>query len=455
MIIIPLLLGALLRVYKIFDNYYFTGELGKELLYVRELILNHEFPLVGLATSHEWLTYGPIYYWILIPIYKLFSGNVFILYWLALVVSMLGIYVTYWVFSKIVNNKFALILTFFISLSPIWVWETRLSKLHTFFFILMPLVIYFLYKIWNKDTNKMIWLGIAYGSLLSFHYSQLPILLVIITAFFIQRKYLKLKNYLHFIIGFTIPNLSIIVYDFGHGFEMTKNLIMWVPYRILGFVGLYPKNNLSVTSGVTTLSSFNEFFGRNLFNDPSYWLLGTIVFITLFSAFIICNKNTITKDFLVFYVIFSTLSQCLSLFVHTSPPLHYFLPIFLNFGILFAYFIYQNQSKLAKNILIPLVFVLLFISEILFLNQEHKNDTDYVSLKLQINTISEIIIDSKDIPFALKRIGPFDYFPDEYKQNYEYLLLQKGAKIDPNAKLRYVIIDSLGNARVIKENGEN
>ena len=163
MIYLALLSAVILRVYKIFSNYYFTGELGKELLYVRDIISTNTIPLVGLTTSHEWLTYGPFYYWILTPLVKVFGGDPFILFWLALVVSILGIALTHLVFKKIVGERFAIILTFFVSLSPIWIWIARLSKLHTFFFILIPLSIYFLHRIWQKDIKKIFWLGTVFG----------------------------------------------------------------------------------------------------------------------------------------------------------------------------------------------------------------------------------------------------------------------------------------------------
>jgi len=108
MIIIPIILGTFLRVYKIFSNYYFTGELGKELLYVWQIISSGKFPLVGMGTSHEWLSYGPIYYWILAPLVKIFGWTPYILFWVSLAASMGGILITYFVFKNIVNKKFGL-----------------------------------------------------------------------------------------------------------------------------------------------------------------------------------------------------------------------------------------------------------------------------------------------------------------------------------------------------------
>jgi hypothetical protein len=343
-----------------------------------------------------------------------------------------------------VDEKFATILAFFVSVSPLWIWLTRLSKLHTFFFILIPLVIYFIYKIWNKDNKFMFWLGLTYGALFSFHYSQIPMFLVILGVFWLRRKTLKAADYFKFIVALIIPNITILIYDAGQKFTMIKNLILWIPYRLAGFVGLYPKNNLDIVSGGSTLSSFNEFFGRNLFWDSRFWIFGSVLFLILFIAFVVQNRKKFTKDFFTFYVISSTVVQCIALLIHTSPPVHYFLPIFLNFGLLFSYYTNYFWKRMSTKFFTVIIFVLMFAGGIIGLNKEHTNDTDYIPLKTQENIADYIVKDAKGLPFNLDRIGPFDYFPEYYDQAYQFLILMKGGKVDTTAKLKYTIYDANG-----------
>ena len=141
--------GFFLRIYKIASNYYFTGELGKELLYIRQFAVSNSVPLIGMTTSHDWLAYGPLYYWLMIPIFNLFSGSPYILFWTGLVVSMLGLMVNYFVFKKIAGERIAIFSTMIQAFSPILIWQTRLSKLHVFFFLIMPIFTYLLYLVWN------------------------------------------------------------------------------------------------------------------------------------------------------------------------------------------------------------------------------------------------------------------------------------------------------------------
>lgn len=441
MIIIPLIAGIFLRVFQIWNNYYFPGEGGRELLYVWQLTGSHKFPLIGLTTSHEWLSYGPIYYWILMPVTKIFGWSPYILFWLALIISTIGIFVTYKVFEKIVNKNFALILSFFISLSPLWIWATRLSKLHTFFFILSPLIIYYLYKIWQGKNKFTFWLGVVFGALFSFHFSQIPILGVIILAFWIKRKSLRLKNYAMFVLGLIIPNISVLLHDAQNGFSMTKNLILWIPYRIAGFAGVAPKNNLTFGFGKNTFSSFNEFFGQNLFTDSRFWVIGSLIFLVLFTVFLVGNRKKFTKDFLSFYIISSTSIQCISLMIHTAPPLHYFFPIFLNFGILFAYFAYKYWQKRSTKILTVVIYFLMIPMVLVSFGKEHDADLDFVPVIVQEDVVNKIVEDASGRPFSLRRVGPYDYFPENYAQNYQFLALKAGGKWDPSADLVYTIYD--------------
>ena len=453
MVIIPIILAFFLRIYKIGSNYFFAGENGKELLYVRNFVQNGGLPLVGLPTSHEWLTYGPVYYWILIPLVKIFGNSPYILFWISLVVSIIGIVITYFVFTKIIDKKFSLILTFFISVSPLWIWVTRLSKLHTFFFILTPVLIYFLYKIWNKERRYIFWLGFVFGLLFSFHYSQIPIFLVIFAAFWIKRKYLIIRDYLIFFLGLVIPNITVLIYDAGNKFSMIKNLVAWIPYRIAGFSGIYPKNNLDSATAVNTLSSFNEFLGRNIFWDGRFWILTSVLFILMFVVFVLQNRKVFKKDFFVFYLTSSTIVQFLALFILTSPPLHYFFPVFLNFWLLFSYFIYKYWQNKFTRILTALFIILMSVINVIGLNSEHANDMDYIPLKTQELVAASIVKDANGAAFSLKRIGPFDYFPENYDQNYRFLILSKGGNLVDTATNVYTIVEDLSKGRVsVKKN---
>jgi len=134
--------------------------------------------------------------------------------------------------------------------------------------------------------------------------------------------------------------------------------------------------------------------------------------------------------------------QCIALLIHSIPPLHYFFPIFLNFGMLFSYYVSGYWSRKQTKILTVVIFVLIFIVGIIKMKNEHASDVGYVPLVSQEKVAQDIVKDAGSNPFRLARIGPFDYFYENYDQNYKYLILKDGGKIDANSNLIYTIIES-------------
>lgn len=406
--LIFIIFGIFLRINNIENDYYFTGESGKEFLYVKYLIEENIFPTIGMATSHEWLFYGPIYYWILIPLVKVFNFNPFILFWLSIFVSVAGLLVNYKLITKVANKYVAIYSTILISLSPIFIWQTRLSKLHVFFFLLTPILIYFLKLVWDHQRRYVFLLGLTFGIFFSFHFSQIPLIFVIIAVFLIK-KY-KFKDYLILFFGILIPNLGIIYKDL--------KILLWLPYRSLG---------LSSESSGQTLENFNKFFGMQFFWDEKYWIAGSIVSIFILIIFYKKYIKSVNKNFFSFYLIFSSIIVFTGLILHKNPPVHYFLPILPN--------IFYMASVLMDKYLKRRHSLFIFLAFSFFSIWDYKmpKDIDFISFKNQVKISQKIVDENMGKSIKLKRIGPYDYFPGEYSQNYKFLIWYLGGKIDEDS----------------------
>ena len=414
-----ILVGIFLRQFNINNDYYFTGELGKELIFTKHLIDNNIFPVIGMTTSHEWLSYGPIYYWILIPLTKIFSFNPLVLFWLAFAVSIMGLVVNYKVIKEIANQKIAIYSTVLISLSPLFIWQTRLSKLHVFFFILTPILIYLLHKLWQANCKYIFWTGLVFGIFFSFHFSQIPLIFVILTIMLIK-KY-DFLSYLKLLIGIIIPNLGIILKDI--------KIFLWLPYRSLG---------LSSESSGQTLDYFNKFFGMQFFWDQKFWFLGSIFSIGILIFYYKKYIKYVNNNFFNFYLIFSSLVVFGGLILHKNPPIHYFLPIFPN--VFYMLSILMDKYFSNKQV----IFIFLVFSIINIWRYEMPTDIDYVSYKKQLEISQKIVEENKGNSIKIKRVGPYDYFPENYSQNYKFLIWYLGGKIDDNSD-NVVIIDDNEN----------
>jgi len=54
-----------------------------------------------------------------------------------------------------------------------------------------------------------------------------------------------------------------------------------------------------------------------------------------------------------------------------------------------------------------------------------------------------ILTNSKGKPFSIQRVGPYDYFPEQYSQNYKYLILWKGGNLVDSSPNTYTIVEDL------------
>lgn len=410
--------GIIFRFKNIFNEYYFSGELGKELIFIRNIIDTRSIPLIGMPTSHEWLYYGPLYYYIATPIVYLLKYDPFSLFYISFFVSLLGLLINYAVIKKVVNKNVAIYSTVLVSLSPIFIWQTRLSKLHTFFFVLSPLLIYFLNKVWYKEKKYVFYTGIIYGLFFSFHFSQIPILITIVSILFLKRY--QIKDYLILFLAVALPNITLLLKDLL--------ITVWLPYRALGF---------SQESISQTIYSFNEFFGRLFFWDQKLWIAGSLISIIVIYIFVKQFYKQKFSSFIVFYLLSSTLVMFFSLILHRNPPLHYFLPIFSNVFLMLALLFDKVVKKESPfRYLIPIGLIL---SNLYFFDAP-KGD-DYVPIAKQMGISKAIVAKNAGSSIRIVRIGPYDYFPENYSQNYKYLINYFGGRIDQNSGKEVIIND--------------
>lgn len=426
--LIFLILGIaiFLRVYKIDSNYYFTGELGKELLYTRQYSLLKTLPFSGMATSHEWLSYGPLYYWVMIPIFNIFSGDPYILFWSSLIISVLALVVNFLVFKKIINTEVAIVSTLIQAVSPLFIWQTRLSKLHVFFWIFIPVFIYLIHKIWEGNKKYWFWVGLVFGVMFSFHFSQIPFLLIPLLLYYIKKDMYQKLDLFKFFLGVALPNISLLWHN--------KSLIAWLPYRVATSAG---------RDIFATIGAFNEFLGKIFFWDSKLWFLASIVIIYLFVIYSYKNYKKITKDFLSFIFITSIGVTFLANILHNVPPIHYFLPIFTIVPVFISTYLVKN-TKLMFFVLPIFIFNLMsFNKDSLFYINIPKPDfkIGLIPYSTQQNIAKYIVKNAGGKDIGIKRIGPYDYFPENYSQNYKYLILYYGGNVVDSSNNVYTIVE--------------
>lgn len=435
-----LFVAFFLRAYKISDNFVFSGEFGTELLYVRDSFFSGRLPLIGLPTSHTWISYGPLYYWLMMPLVKFFGFEPIVGAWLGIAVGTASVLINYFFIKKIFNDKIALVSSAIIAVSPIWIWFSKMARLYIFTWIIFYPFIFFLWELWQGKAKNIFWLGLTWGLFFNFHFSPILLVPVIGLVLFLKRKILKVKHFILIGVGAALANLPALIYDAQRGFSMLRSFALWIPYRIAGFLGFYPKNNPTPESILGSTNVINEFFGRILFGPENFWILGTTVFFV--SLFYLAKKfpKKIFRDFGLFFIFVSTLSVLVGVFVHGAPPVHYFLPLFAIPPLVFGIIADRLWKKELFRVILAAVFVLIFIINAKFFFSQTLGP-DFVAYKLQKEIAEFIVRDAKEMTFKLSRVGPYDYFSEDYSQNYRYLLWINGNEPAGSGKITYTIYE--------------
>lgn len=450
-LILVTLIGAFLRFYRIDENLVFHGELGHNYLAIKNFIIEHRLPLLGPPTSHPWLSFGPLYYWIFAPILVLGGYNPIAGAYFFALVGVLVIVLNYFVISKIFNDKLAVISSFLIAISPSFIQLTRGSRFFSLVILFFYLFFFFLIKAFKENSKHIFWAGFFLGVMLNFHLTPIVLIPTIFTTLFIYREKVKSSDIIKGIGGFLLPNIPFLLYNALNNFVMLFKFTLWIPYRISGFVGLYPKNTVSLSilkSNLVSLYKFITFSFVQNYSIVGFFLFAAVLLFIFFKVKkILFGKENIAwvSTFLIF------IWGYLGIFVHGTPPSHYYLPLY-SLPILFLSEILTklDDKKNGRIVVVAIIFLISLINlRFFFSNQYFNANQDRVSegkpvpYHMQQEVAENVVEDARDRPFTLSRVGPYDYFEGDYAQNYQYLMWFYGNEPVRETSLKYTIYEDV------------
>ena len=423
-------LAFYLRSINITEIFIFSGEFGDNFLKIKNFYLSKEIPLIGPPTSHPWLHFGPFYYWLMTPILRLFNWDPFVGAWSGVAFGTLAVLLNYIFIQKITNNRTAFYSSLLIAVSPLWINFSQSARFYFIVTILFYPFVYFLY-IFLKEGKHLHLATFFYGLMFHFHYSPLIYAPIILLAILIKRKSISIKNLLLSLFTFLLTLTPLIIHDSKNQFLMTFQLIIWVPYRIAGFLGFLPKNNATNTQLATdssgVLGFITQLFTTNQTLAPAAVI--TVIFSIIFALKI---KKYRTFSYLLGSLLFISV---VAFIIHGDSPVHYFLPVFPVPIILFAMHLASIRRKIVFGSLLGLIF-LMFI-----LNLNIKKPSNKINYLKNLEISQVIVNDANGQSFSLKRLGEGDEFEGQYAQNYQYIMWNLGNEPLINQPITYVIYE--------------
>lgn len=442
------LLGLFMCFYRLIPNMQFSGEMGRDYMDIWRMIHGGYSYLIGPRTSHEWLYLSPEVYWIYAIFLLLFNYNPVVINVVSALAGVGGVVICYFVIKKLFGKSVAIISSFLLAVSPAWLNMIRASRYN-----LLAAILFFLYLLYLRDSiadkgKSLFRLGLIQGLTMSSFPSPIMYIPATIVGFLFYKVKPRLKYILLFFLGFAIPNIPFLIYEVGNKFKILIPFLEWIPYRILGFVGLYHKNNVNSTIIYQNFASLYHFFANAFFSYESIPSLILFTLLAIGTIFLLFKFKKKTKLEMPFYLLTITLIvYYLAIFVHGNPPAHYYYGIFPLPVVLAAYVFSKLFKKRLVLVTATLILGLAGVFSLLttkwfFVDQKPINyDENFVAYKSQLKLVDTIYKDSDGAPFKIKRIGVNDQFQYYFAENYIFLLTTKGAKIQNDAEILYTIIE--------------
>lgn len=225
LLILVLLVGAFVRLYKIDQYMTFLGDEGRDVIIVRRLFTELHPPLIGPGTSIGNMYLGPLYYYLMaIPLLIANFNPV----GPAIFVALLGvatIFLLWFVTKEWFGKKGALVAAFLYAISPVVIIYSRSSWNPNIMPFFALLTVYGIWRVWQRDGVK--WLpvvGFSFAAMMQSHYLALIVLPVILIVWFMTL--LKVKNkkkyWIYSIFGFVVFLLlmsPLAIFDYRHGWH--------------------------------------------------------------------------------------------------------------------------------------------------------------------------------------------------------------------------------------------
>ena len=259
-LLIILLVGAYLRLYKISQYMTFLGDEGRDMLVVKRMIVDHKLTLLGPTASVGGFFLGPIYYYFMLP---------FLWAWNldptgpAVMVALFGIATIYIVFragKDMFHPVTGLIAAGFYALSPVVIAYSRSSwnpNLVPFFSLL---TVYLLWRIVRYERwGELFWVGVFLGIGLQLHYLFLFLIVLTVVWCLQYGRWRKLVGYYVLgLAGFLVGYGPFLAFELRHGFPNTQSVIRFL------------------SEGKDTGFSVARFFGN--IHDVAFRLYGRLLF---------------------------------------------------------------------------------------------------------------------------------------------------------------------------------
>lgn len=418
----------------------FEWDQARDYSAVSTMITTGKLPMLGPIVRGDagGFYLGPLYYYLITPLYLFGQGNPLSLAVLSISADLLTIFLLYfllrdkgrwfgavlvatlWTFSPlIINNSYT---AWNVTLIPLWVLamlvlSTRLS--HAFRF-------------------RDLWLFTLLASLTTnIHVSLFPLaalFLALQSRHFLSRRPIE---YFKLFLAAVIPVSTLIIHDLTHSFENTILL-----KRFLFGTAVKSANLSEIVSLI--IDKYGYTIGRLFTGEPYTYLGWLIVLLTVFLTLIARRHSKLLQASML---VIATILFSLLVYRDADFAEYYFIPTFIPLLLLVGTSVETLVSRLPKSLILILALAVLVV----YFN---------LGLKVREQPISPYSLTvKKQLVHAISQLGYKVEFrtslPRERNTGFEYLLREAGVVSDPTAPRKAYIYESKNQEVIAPEDARS
>lgn len=427
LLLVILLAAAALRVFIIVrDSVPFAYDMGRDLLWAKDITFYHIPTLIGPAASIWGIYFGPLWFYFLSVPLLISGGNpLSAVYLTALMIIFTG-GLAYVLFRKYLTKLYAL------TLSIIILFSFTLINISTFAFhanVLPLLTLALIYFSFLAVVKNSLFISLAFlSSSLMFHADPAPAMVFsfIPLFFFILFKLYKRKDLIRVLVfsflGYLTPFTFQILFELRNNFVETKSLVSY-------FRGENPSlsGQLPLFERITNRVSFYfEFFRTSFAGGSSIFAIIFLIFICWGIYKFLKTKNSQkllilfkinAYSFLITFLIFTFLVtvEIKNWYLYGITILFVFLIVFALYGL--------RRFKFIRPLLL-IIYLVLNVTPFFRSERPIRAKADPAQLSNQLQAIDLIYKDSNNLPFSV-----YTFTPSIYDHNWQYLFWWQGVKL--------------------------
>lgn len=378
-----ILIGLMFRLVNLRSNTIFNWDQENSLSYpVKQILLDHHYPLIGASTSVGNLHLGPLYPYLAVPIYAVFHMDPIAAPVSAFIFSLITMFIGFSLTYYFLNFDLALIYTSIYSVSALTISYDRIPWNVNLFPLASLLVFYGLWglltireKTHNKQDKQnflgihrhnlsyiLIGLGILLG--INSHFSVIFLMLIVI-SFLLTHRIFNHKIYITILIVF-IAFFPLIFFELRHNFLLLSNVQTFSKTSFIDFSKLF-YNSISILSLILTSG------GKVILYQGTNWSQSGLTLLLITFLYFLSKKADIfayLKISLLYFIIY-----ILGLTLYSGIVSEYYLVGLLPVFILGYAIVIDNLIQAKNNY--QIILMLFFTISILYSYSTVKQNTPF------------------------------------------------------------------------------